>query len=392
MMDATAETHAHPQRLKIVHTVYSMEMGGAEMLVAQLARTQRANGHDVRVCAYSMLGSLGEMLVAEGIPVHVLGTGPVPVTMFRYWKLFRELKPDVVHTHNPAPTIQAALGARLAGARCVVATRHSLVERPYDNAGEIKFNLLARAVDFVVGICDITCENLCGTPLVQPRKIVRVYNGASPVAEVAPEPRRPGSFVLLFVGRLAAIKDLPTLLGAVAQALPRCPGLELWIVGDGPVRRELEALAHDFGLGDCVRFFGQQMDTARYFRAADAFVMSSTSEGLPMSLVQALSAGLPAITTDVGGMREVLDLTRSGMRAPVGDCSAYAEAIVRLAGDPQMRAKFRQRALDGYAAHFTLPQMDEAYMRLYRSARPIAVADPRPAREPHTPAGTEVLP
>ena len=357
--------------LTIVHAVYSMEMGGAEMLVAQLCRTQKRNGHNVSVCCYSMLGALGEMLIAEGIAVHVLGTGPVPLTMFRYWQHFRRVRPDVVHTHNPAPTIQAALGARLAGARCIIATRHSLVERPYNTGGEIKFNLLARAIDYVAGICDITCDNLRGTPLAQQHKIVRVYNGASAVPEAAPEPKQPGRFVLLFVGRLAAIKDLPTLLHAVALALPFCPGLELWIVGDGVVRTALEALADGLGLKNTVRFFGQQMDTARYFRAADVFAMSSTSEGLPMSLVQALSIGLPAITTDVGGMREVLDLTGSGIYTPVGDAEAMARSILQLASDEAMRERFRERALRGYANHFTLEQMDAEYMRLYCNARPL---------------------
>src|SRR6202012_4712030 len=105
------------------------------------------------------------------------------------------------------------------------------------------------------------------------------------------------------------------------------PGLEFWIVGDGAVRAELEALAQELGVGDQVRFWGQRMDTAEFFCPGDAVAMSSVSEGLPMSLLQAMSMGLPAVVTDVGGMAEVVKLADCGLLAPVGDSEAMADAI-----------------------------------------------------------------
>jgi glycosyltransferase involved in cell wall biosynthesis len=359
--------------MKIVHVVYSLEMGGAEVLVAQLARTQRANGHHVSLCAYSQLGPIGEILAAEGFPIYVPGEAHPARTMLRYLRHFRRLRPDVVHCHNPAPTLQAALPARLAGAKCVLATRHSLVAPPYDRNAEIKFNLIARFCDWIVGICDITCENLRGTPLAQKSKITRIYNGAIPIERTDISSLSSDisidsinhTFTLLFVGRLAVIKDLPTLLRAVALAAQTLPPLRLWIVGDGPVRASLEALAAELGIQDRVRFWGQRLDTAAFFSAADCFVMSSVSEGLPMSLLQAMSIGLPAITTDVGGMAEVLRLSQSGLLAPVGDAPAYAQAILQLAADQTLRQQLSSNALIAYHQHFTLEQMDAAYMALY---------------------------
>jgi glycosyltransferase involved in cell wall biosynthesis len=282
--------------MKIVHVVYSLEVGGAEVLVAQLCRAQRANGHDVSICAYSTLGTIGEQLAAEGVSIFVPGEAHPGRTMLRYLSHFRRLKPDVVHCHNPAPTLQAALPARLAGARCVLSTRHSLVEPPYDRNAELKFNTIARlACNWVVGICDITCDNLRGTPLAPKQKIVRVYNGVDPLQRIAPTTElattateRP--FTLLFVGRLAIIKDLKTLIRGFSRAVETFSHLRLWVVGDGPVRSELQALAGDLGLSDRVRFWGQRMDTAGFFSAADCFVMSSVSEGLPMSFRRCRSA------------------------------------------------------------------------------------------------------
>lgn len=362
----------HSLPMKIVHVVYSLEVGGAEVLVAQLCRAQRASGHDVSICAYARLGPIGEELAAEGVSIYVPGEAHPGRTMLRYFAHFRRIRPDVIHCHNPAPTLQAALPARVAGVRCVLSTRHSLVEPPYDRNAEIKFSTIARlACDRVVGICDITCENLRGAPFAPKNKVVRIYNGVAPLQRVEPSPELDAPsgthpFTLLFVGRLAVVKDLKTLIRAFARALTALPNLRLWIVGDGPVRSELEALAKELKLTKNIQFWGQRMDTQAFFSAADCLVMSSVSEGLPMSLLQAMSLGVPAITTDVGGMAEVLRLSQNGLLAPVGDPEAYAKAIIEMASDPLLRARFSANALTAFHRYFTLEQMHREYLRLYQ--------------------------
>ncbi len=356
--------------MKIVHAVYSLEMGGAEVLVSQLCRIQRALGHDVSVCAYSCLGPVGEGLRAEGFEVRVLGEAAPTETMRRYYRMFRAMKPDVVHCHNVAPTLQAGPSARLAGVKRVVSTRHSLVARPYDTAGEIKFNFAALFCDWVAGICEVTCENLRGTPLARRSKIVRVYNGSTAVERVAGNGLEKRGFTLVFIGRLAGVKNLGTLIRAVALARAKVAELEFWVVGDGPVRGELEALARELGVEDRVRFWGQRLDTAKFFSAADLFVMSSVSEGLPMSLLQAMSIGVPAVVTDVGGMAEVVKLAGCGLLAPVGDAAGMAEAIVRLREDDALREGFSRNAVAAYQQRFTLGAMSAAYLALYEGKTP----------------------
>jgi glycosyltransferase involved in cell wall biosynthesis len=357
--------------MKICHVVYSLEMGGAEVLVAQLCRIQRANGHEVSICAYSQLGAVGEVLRAEGFPIYVPGEAHPATTMVRYLRQFLKTRPDVVHCHNPAPTLQAALSAKLAGVGCVVATRHSLVSPPYERAAEIKFSIAALFCNWITGVCEITCENLRHAPFALKGRIVRVYNGTTPVDPDAVDlPQREG-FTLLFIGRLAVVKDLPTLLHAVKIGLQHVPDLRLWIVGDGPVRSDLETLAQELGIEKHVRFWGLQLETAKYYRGADAFVMSSTSEGVPMSLLQSMSIGLPTVTTDVGGMAEVLRLAECGILTPVADANAMAAALVAMAGDRELRERFSEKARIGYVEHFTLESMDAAYMKLYREPRPV---------------------
>ena len=353
--------------MKIVHVVYSLEMGGAEILVAQLCRLQREHGHDVSVIAYSNLGTLGEKLLAEGIPVLVLGEAPLPRTFLRFVRELRKLRPDVVHCHNPAPTLQAAIPARLAGASSIIATRHSLVAPPYNTGEEVAFNAVARSCDHIVGICDATCENLRHTPGALRNRIVRVYNGVDPIVPVpATEQPEKHGLTLLFVGRLAPIKSLPTLIRATALAAPRVPDLHLWVVGDGAERPKLEALVNELGIAGNVTFWGERHDVAGFFSAADIYCMSSTSEGLPMSLLQAMSTGLPAIVTNVGGMAEVVRNANAGLTTPVGDPAAMAEAIVQLASDAGKRSLFAENAKTAYHEHFTLERMDASYMKLYQ--------------------------
>ena len=181
----------------------------------------------------------------------------------------------------------------------------------------MKYAMAARFCDWIVGICDATTENLKSMHTIPARKIVRVYNGAAPLQAVAQDQWPPKSgFTLVYVGRLEPVKNHALLLRAFRAALDSMPGLRLWMVGDGSERAILERLAAELGIAEQVTFWGQQLDVAPYFSAADAFIMSSKSEGLPISLLQAFSLGLPAIVTDVGGMAEVVRLAQAGVTVP----------------------------------------------------------------------------
>ncbi len=127
--------------MKIVHVVDSMEVGGAETLVAQMCRLQREQGHDPQVYAIAKLGALGERMRAEGFRVEAeVGRKLIDSTL-GFLRLFRAFRPDVVHLHNPTPTIYAAPAARLAGAASVISTRHSLVAPPRNHVMERKYAL-----------------------------------------------------------------------------------------------------------------------------------------------------------------------------------------------------------------------------------------------------------
>jgi glycosyltransferase involved in cell wall biosynthesis len=353
--------------MKIAHIVDSMEVGGAETLVSQMCRLQREHGHDPCIYAVRALGPLGEQLRAEGFNVLPHVGQHLSDSARKFFKIFKELKPDAVHLHNPTPTVYAAIAARMAGVAAIVSTRHSLVAPPRRAVVELKYALAATCCDWIVGICDATTNNLENIHSVPARKIVRIYNGALPIERVGKEqqPKKSG-FTLVYVGRLAPVKNHSLLFNAFSAALSSMPGLRLWMVGDGSERETLERLAAELGIASQVTFWGQQLDVAPFFSAADAFIMSSKSEGLPMSLLQAFSLGLPSIVTDVGGMAEVVRLAKAGFTVPVNNPAEMAAAILRLAAIDAERAQFSINAEEAFHSRFTLETMADAYMGLYR--------------------------
>lgn len=355
--------------MRIVHAVYALEMGGMEVVVSQLCHIQREQGHDVTIFSYAGLGVIGDRLLADGFRVYVPGVAHPLRTMLRYFRMFCEIRPDVVHSHGIAPAVHASISARLAGVRSVISTRHRVEYHPYNRSAERRFNVMGWFCHWVTGICEVTCEGVRSGPLARKEKIVRVYNGIEAVIPASFESFKKQGFTILFVGRLVPEKALDTLIRAIAVAAEELLDVSLWIVGDGRSRKELETLVINLHISDRVRFWGQQIDTSPFFTAADLFAMSSISEGLPIALLQAMSVGVPSVVTDVEGMGEIIRLTDSGLLVPAGDAEAMAKAFARLAQDSTLRSLLSKRAKSAYEQYFTLSRMAAGYMERYLPCR-----------------------
>lgn len=355
--------------MKIAHVVDSMEVGGVETLVSQMCRLQREQGHNPTVYVVGGLGALGEKLRRDGFVVQPDMARNLADATWKFFRVFNESRPDVVHLHNATPTIYAAFAARMAGVASIVSTRHGLVAPPHRLTVELRYAVAATCCDRVAGICDATTDNLRSLHTIPTGKIVRVYNGSVALQRTASDQCPPkNGFTLVYVGRLAPVKNHGLLLSTFRAAHSTMPGLQLWMVGDGIERPRLEALASDLGIAENVTFWGQQLDVAPFFSAADTFIMSSKSEGLPISLLQGFSLGLPAIVTDVGGMAEVVRLAKAGITVSATDPAEMTAAILRLAGSEKERKQFSMNAEESFVARFTLETMSEAYTNLYRGS------------------------
>jgi glycosyltransferase involved in cell wall biosynthesis len=352
----------------IAHVIDSLEVGGAEAVVAALGRLQRQAGHALEVHCLITGGPLAAGLADHGVRV-VVHEGASGVALIRRLvRAFRQSRPDVVHCHNKTATRCGAIAARLSRVPTVISTRHGMAPPPYRLRKELRFWLTATLFcDRVVAVCDAARRNMRSGAGRFARHVVTIRNGAYlPASADAPSISANG-FTIVSVGRLAVAKNYAMLLRAFASARRRVPDLGLWILGDGPEGPALRQLANELGVAGAVTFWGEQRDVGPWLRAADAFALSSTSEGLPISALEAMAAGLPAILTDVGGMTELVALSGAGTIVPSADAEAMAEAFVELAARRDALEDVRQRAARCYREHFTPERMTNEYLALYQA-------------------------
>ena len=356
---------AEPRTMKIVHLADSLEVGGAEKLITLLCRWQRLQGHEASVHCLYEIGTLGNELRCEGFQVVLhsrLAIGGYASSIYGKLKLDR---PDVLHCHNAAAAILGAIPARAARVKRIVVTRHGAVSPPYLWRRELRFAVASRCCDWVVAVCEQARNNLMAAPFAARKKIVRIYNAASALNRDGVLAPSKAGFTLLNVGRLSPVKDQETLLKAFAIAKVETPDLQLWIVGGGSLRTKLEGLSQQLGLCDSVTFFGERADVSPFLLAADLFILSSITEGLPISLLEALAAGIPAIVTDVGGISEVARLSDAAVTVPPSSPAALAAAITKMAQARDQLSHLGKIARQCYVAHFTPERMASEYMTLY---------------------------
>jgi glycosyltransferase involved in cell wall biosynthesis len=255
----------------------------------------------------------------------------------------------------------------LAGVRRTVSTRHGLVSPPYAFKKELQYAAASWLVDAIVAVCRKAEGHIREIPLIASRRVVTVYNGCAPA-------RRTGSAGLFAansgwrvvqVGRLNPPKDPGCLIDAAALASREIEGLEVVFVGDGRLRGEMENKTAQIGLGGIVRFAGEQSNIGDWLDQADQFVLASRSEGVPVSVLEALEAGLPVAASDVGGIAEVLPGGNLSALAPAGDSRQLADAILAAWRSRASGAERATAIRAHYEAAFTLEKMAAAYRRLY---------------------------
>jgi L-malate glycosyltransferase len=349
----------------IAHVIDSLEVGGAETVVTALCRSHAAGGHSVEVHCLTTAGPLAAELEHEGVPVYVHASGSAPGSAWKLFRAFRRSRPDIVHCHNKTATLRAAAVARLTGAR-TVSTRHGMGPSPFRLRTELKFWITAALLcDRVVAVCDAARRNMATGARPVTHKVVTIPNGAHPPRVGGEEIAAEAGFTLISVGRLVRAKNFDTLLRAVAVARAAVPDLGLWIVGSGEEGPALRQLSAELDLGSVVRFCGERRDVGNWLHAADVFVLSSTSEGLPISMLEAMAVGLPSIVTEVGALPELVTLSGAGKTVPVRNVDCLARAIVEFATRRHELASLGEQASSCYRAHFTPDRMAAEYQTLY---------------------------
>lgn len=353
-----------PRPLRIHHLLNSFDTGGAEVLVVALAQAQREAGHEVVVRAMSGEGAISERLQRAGVPYRIHLSRGAPKRILELTRALRAEHLDVLHCHNSAPLIVGGIAGKLARVKATVVTRH---HPSFHGAEDRKFWRAAMCANKVVACSQVVYDEMAKDDFAERRKLVLIQNGAGfPVVEAFGEqPIAKRGVRFISVGRVVWEKDYPTLIEAFAQVRKQAPDAELWIAGDGSERGKVEEAISAHGLHDSVTLLGMKRNAGFYMRQSDVFVLSSVSEGLPVSLLEAMALGMPCVVTGVGGMPSVVRSADCGLIVPKSDVNALAEAMLRMARDGEARSCYATNALKGYEKEFTIAQMARQYEELY---------------------------
>jgi len=368
----------------ILHVVYSFSMGGLENGVANLINCLPAHRWRHGVIALTRVSPEFRQRVQHPDTLFVeLGKGPGHAFRLfpRLYRLFRELRPAIVHTRNLA-ALEALVPAAAAGVRARVHGEHGRDVHDLDGSRR-KYRLIRRIhspfVTRYVALSRELEQYLHERVGVPSERIAQIYNGVdlerfrpSPAGRV-PIPacpfQDPGYWLVGTVGRLEAVKDQVNLARGFAHALRSRPEarrrLRLVIAGEGSVRPEIERILRDEGALELVWLSGERADVPDLMRGLDCFVLPSLAEGISNTVLEAMASGLPVIVTRVGGNPELVEDGMTGRLVPPADPAALASEILSYYADPATARRHGRAGRHLAARRYSLEQMVKRYDELY---------------------------
>ncbi len=353
----------------------SDDIGGVQIHVQDLSTALRAAGHDAVVLAGTN-GVLADELGSRGVPYYCLRYLARDVGPFNDARCFREVRvmlreihPDIVSTHSTKAGFIGRIAARTLGIPTIF-TAHGwgfTAGRPRLQA--LAFWTVERATAAwtarIITVCESDRMAALRTRLTTGDRLVTIHNAMPDVAETVRA--RPGSSPvrLVMVARFSRWKDQPTLLHALSGL--KDLDWRLTLVGDGPLRGQVEELAQSLGLGSRVSFLGFRRDVAEQLARAQLFLLISKWEGFPRSILEAMRAGLPVIASDVGGVQEAVVHGETGFVISPGDVDHLRDCLHSLIIRSDLRVNFGASGRARYEDRFTFDRLVERTTQVYES-------------------------
>ena len=351
--------------------------GGAETQLVNLAIKLKERGWDVRIVSMLPPQAFTDELKEAGIPLATLNMRrgvSDPRAIFRLLKILREWKPDIVHSHMVHANLLARITRIFYKVPVLVSTAHNIDEG--GRLREIAYRLTDSLADITTNVSRAAVERYIRVGAAPKGKIIFMPNGVDTLRFRPDQTLRKtlrdnlrvnGKFVWLAVGRFEAAKDYPNMLQAFKTVAEKIQNTVLLLAGQGALLDDIKKLAVDLDLIEKVRFLGVRRDVPELMNAADAFVMSSAWEGMPMVLLEAAACGLPIVTTDVGGNSEVVLHDKSGYVVPPRNPEALAAAMVKVMNLPELERKAMGQAGRSYIeANYSLERVVDQWESLYK--------------------------
>ncbi len=361
----------------LMHITHDLAIGGLQQVIVTICKTIDRERFDVSVLCLRSLGELAPEIESMGIEVLSLPQrtkGPDYGSFLKVGKILRERKTEIIHTHNTQPLFDGTMGALMSGVKTVVHTDHGRG----DEVGKRRWLfiewLMSRFVYKFVAVSDFTAGSLRKSLKISPSKLLTIMNGIDGSKyqididrqqfrlELGLPPEGP---IIGLTVRLAEQKGISYLLKAMPEIVRVFPDITLVIAGQGALEEPLKKEAVSLGVDDHVRFIGPRLDVPRLLRLFDAYVLPSIWEGLPMVILEAMAAGCPVISTDVGGVSMAIKNGENGTLVESKNPEQIAQAVIALLSDNRLKTQYIQNSLNIFKNKFSAEIMTRQYERLY---------------------------
>jgi glycosyltransferase involved in cell wall biosynthesis len=375
-----------------------LNIGGPSIQAARLTSALDDHGFTTTLIHGRLGDGEGDMsyLIAPGSRAIYLDSLRRPLspladlgTLLRLYRELKQVRPQIVHTHMAKAGLLGRVAAAAYNMTRGAAPRAAVIHTYHGHVLEGYFSplmtrlfialerMLARVSDVIVAISPAIERELRDGFRIGRAAQYRVVPLGFDLSEFAAideavraDARKrlevaANAEVVSSVGRLTAIKQHRLFLEAIAAASRARPRLLALVAGDGELRDELETYARKLGINDRVRFLGWRRDLSAIYGATDVFMLTSRNEGTPVALIEAMASGVPGVSTDVGGVRDVIDSPDVGARVPDGDAAGLAAHIVRYLADPDLRRRTGERARAGVLDRYSLDRLVRDIVALY---------------------------
>jgi L-malate glycosyltransferase len=365
------------KNLRIMHVVLSMDVGGAEKLVYDMVRHPVFAFSRPVVCCLDAVGELGEKLLQERFAVYCMKRrSGIDLSVIPWLRdiIMRE-KITVVHAHQYTPLFYSTPAALLAGRVKVVYTEHGRFYPERRSWKRHLFNpLLALGVDHLVSISAKTAQAMATFDHLPFHRIDVIHNGVdltimNPSINNSAKRSSLGlngtCRVIGTAARLDEIKNISMMLRVFKQVLRHVPDTCLLIAGDGSQADRLKSQAAELGIADKVHFIGLRFDLAEIYQLMDVFLLTSFSEGISVTLLEAMASGVPAVVTDVGGNCEVVKDRETGFLVPLHEETSFADRVVSILSDAECAQNLGHNSRKRARHHFSFETMLTNYIGKY---------------------------
>jgi glycosyltransferase involved in cell wall biosynthesis len=387
--------------VRVLRLITRLNIGGPSIQAITLSERLTSRGFTTRLVHGSLGEGEGDMRYLLSPSVNVehlprLGRELSPGDDYAVFRcvsaMVREFRPQIVHTHMAKAGAIGRAAAALYNRSVAPSDRARIVHTYHGHVLEGYFSpaktalfvgverLLARSTDRIIAISPAIRDELLRDHRIgraEQYRVVPLGFDLSALAAIDDRARADarlrlgidaGAHVVSTVGRLTAIKQHHLFLETARIVARSDPSAVFLIAGDGELRTTLEDTARDFGLADRVRFLGWRRDLATIYGASDVFLLTSRNEGTPVALIESLAAGVPGVSTDVGGVRDVLIDSSGvvGIAAPYGDAVGLADAVAKLLADASLRRAYGERGRASVVARYGVDRLVGDIDALYR--------------------------